>query len=351
MMLHFKVRTLSLFFILLLTVQAAKAFADPLPSWNNGPIKEAILQFVSEVTDKGGKNYVPEAERIAVFDQDGTLWVEQPLYTQQYFALDRIKEMSGKDPVQKKKQADDLEGRSDAKESEIEAIVAKTHAGMTIEDFHDIVKDWLLTARHPRYKRAYTDLVYEPMLEVIRLLKANGFKVYIVSGGGQEFIRSYAEKVYGIPPEQIIGTAGRVKYEYEGGTPVLRKKPAILFIDDKDGKPEAINLIIGRKPIVAFGNSDGDKQMLEWTGDNPGAHLEVLISHDDDRREYSYGPDSKIGTFSEGLKTDAELKGWKVVSMKKDWNRIFRWEGSSPQPKEGSSPKPKEANVPGKDPS
>ncbi|CRX39380.1 HAD family hydrolase [Estrella lausannensis] len=336
-MVHFKAR--SLIFVLLLSFQAAAAFADPLPSWSNGPIKEAILQFVRGVTDKSGKDYVPESERIAVFDQDGTLWVEQPLYPQQYFALERIKEMSGKDPVQKKKQADDLEVKNDVKESEIEAIVSKIHAGMTIEDFQDAVKGWLQTARHPRYKRAFTDLVYEPMLEVIRLFKANGFKVYIVSGGGQEFMRSYAEKVYGIPPEQVIGTAGRVKYEYEGGVPVLRRKPAILFVDDKEGKPEAINLMVGRRPIAAFGNSDGDKQMLEWTGNNPGPHLEVLISHDDEHREYSYGADSKIGTFSEGLKTEAGLKGWKVVSMKKDWRRIFRWEGSSRPTGEGDRPR------------
>lgn len=302
---------------------------DPLPSWNEGSIKQEIIQFVQESVDENGPNYIRPEERIATFDQDGTLWVEQPLYTQFFFAIDTIKSLASmhlnwfeKEPF-KSVLNGDLKAIRDFTVQEIEEIIAATHSGMSVEAYNERVKAWLAHAVHPRFKKPYTQLIYQPMLEVINYFKDNHFKVYIVSGGGQEFIRTYAETVYGIPPEQVIGTAGKVKYEYDNGHPQLIKLPLLLYLDDKAGKPEAINLIIGRRPVAAFGNSTGDQQMLEWTQGGKGPNFELLVHHDDPVREYAYDENSRIGTFSKALMEEANRQGWKVVSMKNDWKVIF----------------------------
>lgn len=302
---------------------------DPLPSWNEGNTKHAIIQFVQESVTENGPHYIPPSERIATFDQDGTLWVEQPLYTQFFYAIDTIISLgtmhlnwNETEPF-KSILSGDLKAIRDFSVQEIEKTFAVTHAGMTVEAYHDRVKAWLSHAVHPRFKKPYTELIYQPMLEVINYFKENNFKVFIVSGGGQEFIRVYAEAVYGIPPEQIIGTAGKVKYEYNEGNPQLLKLPLALYIDDKAGKPEAINLIIGRRPVAAFGNSIGDQQMLEWTQGGKTASFELLVHHDDPIREYAYDENSKIGTFTKELMDEANKQGWKVVSMKNDWKVIF----------------------------
>lgn len=307
----------------------AEVNSDPLPSWQNGTAKNSIIQFVKDVIQKDGENFIPQEERIATFDQDGTLWVEQPIYTQLFFAIDRVKIQASKHPEWQYKEpfksilSNDHKALKKLTEKDIELIIAATHTGMSVDEFQKIVSAWLEKSIHPKFRKPFTDLVYQPMLEVIQLLKLNGFKTYIVSGGGQEFMRVYAEKVYGIPPEQIIGSTGKVKYEYRNGQPILLKLPEVLFIDDKTGKPEAINLFIGRRPIAAFGNSTGDQQMLEWTQGSKGKHLELLVHHDDAEREYAYGEDSKIGTFSKSLMDEAREKGWIVVSMKNDWKTIF----------------------------
>lgn len=309
------------------------AFAeDPLPSWNEGPAKKGIIQFVEGAVKKDSQTYIPPEERIATFDQDGTLWVEQPLYTQLFYALDTLKKQAVKDPSIAKQEpmksllAGDTALFTNLSEKEIAGIIIKTHTGMSEKEFIGSVSEWLSKALHPRYKKPFTELVYQPMLEVIKYLKGNSFDVYIVSGGGQEFIRAYAERVYGIPPQNVIGTAGKVKYEYRDGNPVLTKIPEILYINDKAGKPEGINLIIGRQPVAAFGNSTGDKEMLEWTQAGKGNRLELLVHHDDPDREYDYGPDSKIGTFPTELINFANQHKWIVVSMKNDWKVIFPFE-------------------------
>jgi len=324
-------RFVAFFASLVVLSQLVHADNDPLPSWNEGAAKSSILEFVSEVTDKTGKNYVHPDERIATFDQDGTLWVEQPLYTQLFFALDRLKILAPQHPEWKDQKIlailnDNPEKLHTLSEADIEAIVSETHSGMTIEAYHDIVRQWLSQTLHPRFKKPFTELIYQPMLEVMQLLRNNGFKTYIVSGGGQEFMRTYAESVYGIPPAQIIGTAGKVKYEYQHGQPVLLKLPQLLFNDNYQGKPETINLIIGRRPVAAFGNSDGDRQMLEWAQVATGKRLELLVHHDDEVREYAYGAHSKIGTFSTSLMDEAKEKEWIVVSMKNDWKILFPWQ-------------------------
>lgn len=327
-----KAKLFFFFFTLLLSqFPQLSAEMDSLPSWKDGPIKNAIIQFVYEVTNKRGKYFVPLEERIVTFDQDGTLWVEKPLYTQLFFAIDRLKALAPRHPEWKNHKImslieGDQENLNELTEEDIEMIVSETHAGITVAKFHEIVRQWLKQAVHPRYKKPFTELIYQPMLEVIQLFRYHGFKTYIVSGGGQEFMRAYAEAVYGIPPEQVIGTTGKVSYEYQNGQPVLMKLPQILFIDDKKGKPEAINLIIGRRPFAAFGNSDGDRQMLEWTQAGNGKRLEVLIHHDDPDREYAYGENSKIGTFSESLRDEAKKNEWQIVSMKNDWKIIFPWQ-------------------------
>jgi len=306
--------------------------SDPLLSWNDGPNKKAILDFVKATTDKASPKFVPVAERIATFDNDGTLWIEQPLYTQLVFALDRVKALAPKhvDWETKEPFKTVLSGNREAlakfTKQDLLQIVGATHAGMSMEEFRAIAKDWLATAKHPRFKHLYTQCVYQPMLEVMKYLRANGFKTYIVSGGGQDFMRIFADQVYGVPPEQVIGSAAKLKYAYQNGRPVLLRLPALLLFDDEEGKPEDIELFIGRKPLAAFGNSDGDRQMLEWTQSGGGPRLMMLVHHDDGQREYAYGAKSKIGTFSDSLMAAAKKNSWNVINMKSDWKRIFPFE-------------------------
>jgi len=316
---------------------AAFAETDPLPSWNDGPTKQAILGFVQRATDRTGPGFVPLPERIATFDNDGTLWPSHPMYTQLAFALDRIKELAPQHPEWKTQQPfkavldNDLKALAAAGEKGLVELVMASHAGMSTAEFEAIVKDWFKTARHPRFKRLYTELAYQPMLELLAYLRANGFKTYIVSGGGIEFMRPMTEAVYGVPPEQVIGSSIETQYEMKDGKPVLMRLPKIHFIDDKAGKPVGINEFIGRRPVAAFGNSDGDRQMLEWTGAGDGARLMMLVFHDDAKREYAYGPanglpDTKFGTFSQSMMDEANKNGWVVISMKDDWKRIFAFE-------------------------
>jgi phosphoglycolate phosphatase-like HAD superfamily hydrolase len=320
--------------VLLALGASVHAQTDPLSTWNDGPAKQAILTFVAKVTTEGSPDFVPPAERIATFDNDGTLWPSHPMYTQLAFALDRIKELAPQHPEWKTQQPfkavldDDLEALAAAGEKGLVELVMASHAGMSTAEFETIVKDWFKTARHPRFKRPYTELAYQPMLELLAYLRANGFKTYIVSGGGIEFMRPMTEAVYGVPPEQVIGSSIETQYEMKDGKPVLMRLPKIHFIDDKAGKPVGINMFIGRRPVAAFGNSDGDRQMLEWTGAGDGARLMMLVFHDDARREYAYGPanglpDTKFGNFSQSLMDEAKKKGWVVISMKDDWKRIF----------------------------
>jgi phosphoserine phosphatase len=319
-------------------VSAGNAAADPLPSWNNGPAKNAIREFVKTATDRKGPGFVPIEDRIATFDQDGTLWVEHPLYTQAAFALARVRELAPSHPEWKTTEpfkavlAGDEQAIGRLSESDWETIVAGTHAGMSTEAFLSDVERWLDAARHPRFKRPYTELVYQPMLEAMRLLRENGFKTYIVTGGGQEFVRVYAARAYGVTPEQVIGSSLLTRYEVQHGKPVLLREPKVFLIDDKGGKPVAINLFIGKRPIAAFGNSSGDAEMLQWTQTGDRApRLMMLVHHDDGRREYAYGPagglpDTKVGTFPYELMTDAKAGRWHVISMKNDWKRIFAFE-------------------------
>jgi hypothetical protein len=311
---------------------SVKVQNDPLPSWNDGPAKTAIMEFVAKVTKEGGPDFVPVAERIATFDNDGTLWCEQPMYFQFIFALDRVKAMAPQHPEWKDKEPfasllkGDLKAAIAGGERSMLEIVMATHAGMTTEEFEQIVKEWAATAKHAKFKHLYTECIYQPMLEVLAYLRANNFKTFIVSGGGIEFMRPWTEKVYGIPPEQVVGSSIKTKYEMRDGKPVLVRLPAIDFIDDKDGKPVGINSHIGRRPIAAFGNSTGDQQMLEWTQAGKGARLMMLVHHDDAEREYAYGADSKIGTFSDALMAEAKKNSWTVISMKSEWKYIFPFE-------------------------
>jgi hypothetical protein len=306
--------------------------ADALPSWNDGAPKKAIMDFVANVTTSGSPDFVPAPERIATFDNDGTLWAEQPMYFQLLFALDRVKALSSQHPEWKDKEPfasllkGDVKGALAGGEPAIAQIVMATHAGMTTEEFDKIVKDWIATAKHPITKRPVTEMVYQPMLELLAYLRANGFKTFIVSGGGIEFMRPWTEKIYGIPPEQVVGSSVKTQFEMQDGKPVLMRLPQLNFIDDKAGKPVGINEHIGRRPIATFGNSDGDRQMLEWTQAGGGTRLMMLVHHDDAVREWAYGADSKIGTFSDALMTEAKQNGWTVISMKNDWKRIFAFE-------------------------
>jgi phosphoglycolate phosphatase-like HAD superfamily hydrolase len=303
--------------------------ADPLASWNDGPAKKSITEFVAKVTKEGSPDFVPPEERIATFDNDGTLWCEQPMYFQLLFALDRVKALAPQHPEWKTKEpfASMLKGDVKAAlaggERAMLEIIVVTHAGMTTAEFEQIVKEWIATAKHPKFKRPYTECVYQPMIELLAYLRANGFKTFIVSGGGIEFMRPWTEKVYGIPPEQVVGSSSKTKYEWRDGKPVLMRLPEMNFIDDKTGKPVGINSHIGRRPIAAFGNSDGDQQMLEWTQAGSGARLMMLVHHDDPVREFAYGAESKIGTFSDALMAEAKKDGWTVISMKNDWKMIF----------------------------
>ena len=309
-------------------LQARAATLDPLPSWNDGPTKKSIIDFVTAVTKEGGPDYVKPAERIATIDNDGTLWVEQPLYTQFVFALDRVKALAPKHPEWKTTQPFQAVLEGDTKtleasgEKGIVEIIAATHSGISTDDFNKIVADWLATAKHPRFNRLYTDLIYQPMLELLSLLRANDFKTFIVSGGGQEFMRVFADKTYGVPPEQVVGSTGATQYQMWDASPVLMKLPKVDFVDDGPGKPVGINKFIGRRPIFAFGNSDGDKEMLEWTAAGRGARFMGLVHHTDAAREYAYDRDSKVGKLDKAL-DEAVAKGWSVVDMKNDWKTIF----------------------------
>ena len=323
-------RTLNIFLLagVVCNGAALAQTSDPLPSWNDGTAKKAIASFVVKVTKEGGPDYVPISKRIAVFDNDRTLWSEQPMYVQMVFALDRVKGLAPQHLEWKEKQPFKaaLEGDmktlfSSGEEGLIEMMVA-THAGMTTDEFAEIVKDWLATAKNPKTKRLYTEMVFQPMIELMAYMRANGFKTYIVSGGGVEFMRVFSEQVYGVPPEQVIGSTGKTKFEIRDGKPVIMRMPEIIFIDDKEGKPVGINQYIGRRPIAAFGNSDGDFQMLEWTTAGAGPRLAAYVHHDDADREWAYDRDSAIGRLSRGL-DEAEKRGWIVVSMKNDWNQIF----------------------------
>jgi hypothetical protein len=310
------------------SLRAARSQDDPLPSWNSGPTKQAIVSFVEKVTRDGSPDFVKPEDRIAVFDNDGTLWAEQPMYFQGMFAFDRVKAMAPKHPEWKEKEpfrsvlAGDMKGIAASGERGLGEIVMTTHAGMTTEEFDATVKEWVKTARHPKFNKPYTECVYKPMLEVLTYLRANGFKTFIVSGGGVEFMRAFAQEVYGVPPEQVVGSSGKLKYELRNGTPVLIKLPEIEFIDDGPGKPEGISRFMGRRPIMAFGNSDGDLQMLQWTTSAPGARFGLIVHHTDAEREWAYDRQSHVGKLDKAL-DEASSRGWIVVDMKQDWGRVF----------------------------
>ncbi|OFW97567.1 MAG: haloacid dehalogenase, partial [Alphaproteobacteria bacterium RIFCSPHIGHO2_12_FULL_66_14] len=305
---------------------------DPLPSWNDGPVKKAILDFVARTTTAGGRDFVPVAERIATFDNDGTLWTEQPVYFQVAFAMDRVKALAPQHPEWKTQEpfksvlADDRAALAAMGEKGLLEIMAATHAGLTTAEFAGAVNDWLATARHPRFKRPYTDLVYQPMLELLAYMRANQFKTFIVSGGGIEFMRPWTERVYGIPPEQVVGSSGVTKFILQAdGVPVLRKEAKVEFIDDGAGKPVGINQFIGRRPVLAFGNSDGDQQMLEWTAAGAGARFMGLVHHTDAVREYAYDRNSPIGQLDKAW-DEAVRRKWAIVDMKSDWKVIYPFE-------------------------
>ena len=307
---------------------AALAQSDPLPSWKDGAAKARIMAFVQAVTAQGGKEFVPPADRIAVFDNDGTLWSEQPMYFQLAFALDRIKAMAPKHPewatTQPFKAAieGDMKTLAAAGEKGLLELVAASHAGLTTDEFADVVKHWLATARHPKFNRAYSELTFAPMVELLGYLRAHGFQTWIVSGGGIEFMRVFAEQAYGVPPQHVLGSSLELAYELRDGKPVLVQQARISFVYDKAGKPVGIHKAVGKRPIAAFGNSDGDFQMLEWTTTAPGARLGVIVHHDDAEREYAYDRSSPFGRLDRGL-NEAGPRGWTLVSMKSDWKRVY----------------------------
>jgi len=311
---------------------------DPLASWNDGAAKQAIVKFVQATTDRSSVQFVPVEERIATFDQDGTLWVSHPMYSQVVYCLDRVPgvvkahpELANVEPF-KTVLSGNREAIGKLSMADLEKILMATLTGMSVDKFQAEVKTWLETAKDPRWKRPFTDLTYVPMLELMKYLRANGYKTYIVTGGGQDFVRVYSDKVYGVPPEQVVGTATGTKYvSVEGGRPYLTKDPKLLLNDNNAGKPEGIHLMIGRRPYAAFGNSTGDRQMLEYTTAGAGARLAMLVLHDDAKREYAYGPaeglpDTKVGTFPAALHDEAKKRGWVIISMKDDWKRIFAFE-------------------------
>ena len=319
----------------LLAATAALAQGVWLPSWNEGAAKQAIVKFVEATTDASSAQFVPPAQRIATFDQDGTLWVEHPIYSQVLYCLDRVRTVAAQKPELgnaepfKTVLSGDREAIARLSKEDLGKILAATLTGMSVEEFQTEVQSWLATARDPRWHRPYTDLTYLPMQELLKYLRANGYRTYIVTGGGQDFVRVYSEQVYGIAPEQVVGTAGGTQYGYEkNGNPILTKDPRLLLNDDQAGKPESIHLMIGRRPYAAFGNSDGDRQMLEYTKAGGGLRLAMLVLHDDAVREYRYGPaaglpDTKVGAFTQALYDEARKSGWIVISMKRDWRQIF----------------------------
>lgn len=312
----------------------ALAQDDPLPSWNDGSTKQAIVNFVGAVSEPSSPDFVLPEDRIATFDNDGTLWTEHPMYTQLAFAVDRIRQLAPQNPEWKTKQPfkavldNNIEALGDAGKRGLVELIMASHAGMTTEEFEEIVTEWFSRARHPRFNLPYTELAFQPMIELMRYLRANEFKTFIVSGGGIEFMRPITNQVYGIPSEQVIGSSIETKYGEIEGKPVLQRLPRVDFIDDRAGKPVGINKFIGKRPIAAFGNSAGDREMLRWTGAGEGARLMGLVFHNDSEREYSYGPaeglpDTKFGTFPPDLMEEAEQKGWLIISMKDDWKQVF----------------------------
>ena len=322
----------------LLACLHAHAQTDPLPSWNDGPAKKAIVDFVQGTTTQGSPQFVPPESRVATFDQDGTLWVEHPVYSQVVYCLDRVPalvkakpELANVEPF-KTVMTGNREAIAKLPMKELEKILAATLTGMPVEQFIAEVKQWLAAAKDPRWKRPYTELTYQPMQEVLKYLRASGYRTYIVTGGGQDFVRVYAEQTYGVPPEQVVGTAAGTKYGYaKDGKPFLTKEPRLLLNDNDAGKPEGIHLMIGRRPHAAFGNSTGDRQMLEYTKAGDGARLAMLVLHDDAKREYAYGPaqglpPTRVGAFTQALYDEAAKKGWIVVSMKNDWKKIFAFD-------------------------
>src|ERR1051325_10457647 len=340
-MTHKRLQTLGLFIIVAVLSAGTAPAQDPLPSWNDGPAKRAILELVKATTTQGSPQFVPPEARIATFDQDGTLWVEHPMYTQVMYCLERVQDLVKAKPELKNKPPYNAVmtllrgGRAEMEKlnmKDLEVIAAATLTGMSIEQFDAEVKKWLTEAKDARWKRPYTELTYQPMQEVLRYLRENSYKTYIVTGGGQDFVRMYAEQTYGIPPEQVVGTAASTKYGYDKqGKPFLTKEPKLILNDNDAGKPEGIHLMIGRRPVAAFGNSTGDRQMLEYTKAGDGARLAMIVLHDDATREYAYGPaeglsDTKVGTFTQSLYDEAKKNGWTVISMKNDWKKIFSFE-------------------------
>ena len=327
MMTSFSSKNLVLATATMLAMAGPSVAADPLPSWKEGKAKRSIVEFVETVTTPGGKGFVPEPERIAVFDNDGTLWAEQPMYFQAFFVFDRIKALAPAHPEWKTQEpfasvlAGDVAAALAGGEHALLEMVMATHAGMTTEEFDRLVRDWDASARHPKSGLRFTEMVYQPMLELLAYLRANGFETYIVSGGGIEFMRPWTERVYGIPPEQVVGSSGKLRFELRDGKPAILKLPEIDFIDDKAGKPVAIQRHVGRRPIAAFGNSDGDLQMLQWTCVDRSPSLCLFVHHTDAEREYAYDRTSSVGRFDQGL-DEAGARGWVVVDMKADWKRI-----------------------------
>jgi hypothetical protein len=311
-------------------------FAQPstpqaLASWNEGPTKDAIVKFVTDATTRGTVSFVAPGERIAVFDNDGTLWPEQPVPVQFVFALDRVKAVAPEHPEWKEREpfksilAGDMKTALAGGEGAAAALLAATHSGMATDEFEAQVRAWIATARHPRFGRPYTELVYRPMLELLGYLRDQGFKTFIVSGGGAEFLRPWTEQVYGVPPEQVIGSQGKVAFELRDGMPVLVKLPQIDLVDDKAGKPVGIHKQIGRRPIAACGNSDGDLQMLQWTTAGPGPRFALLVRHTDAEREWAYERTALVGELDKAL-VEAKAKGWTVVDMKRDWKKVYAFE-------------------------
>jgi phosphoglycolate phosphatase-like HAD superfamily hydrolase len=326
---HKSILLTAAFACVLTLITSPSLAADPLPSWNDGKAKQSIIDFVMKVMKEDSPDFVPVAQRIATFDNDGTLWCEQPMYVQFVFAIDRAKALSPQHPEWKDKEpfasilAGDVEAALAGGEKAFGEILAATHAGMTTEDFEQNVREWITTAKNPKTGKLYVQMVYQPMLELLAYLRANGFKTFIVSGGGIEFMRPWAERVYGIPPEQVVGSSIKTKFEVRDGKPVLMRLPEMDFIDDKAGKPIGINEHIGRRPIAAFGNSDGDLQMLQWTTAGDGPRFGLIVHHTDAEREYAYDRQSPIGKLDQAL-DDAPRHGWVVVDMKNDWKTMFR---------------------------
>lgn len=327
-------RAVTAFVLCVALVPQAAAQTDPLPSWNDGPSKKTIVEFVAKVTKEGAPEFVAPAERIAVFDNDGTLWAEQPFYFQGLFVFDRVRALAPQHPEWKEKQPfkgvleNDMASVALSGSKGVNELMAATHAGMSTSEFEAVVKEWLASARHPRFKRPYTELVYQPMLEVLAYFRSRGFKTYIVSGGGVEFLRPWVENAYGIPPEQVVASAIKTKYELRDGRPVLMRLPEIELLNDGAEKPVSIQRAIGRRPIAAFGNSDGDFQMLEWTTAGSGPRLAVYIHHDDAQREWAYDRNSMAGKLARGL-DEAPKRGWTVVSMKDEFKVVFPFEKKS----------------------